>query len=76
VVTLSGIGLSIILGGSVLVEKVFNIPGMGRLSVEAVLGQDYAIIQAFILITAAIVVLVNLLVDISYGWLDPRVRYG
>jgi peptide/nickel transport system permease protein len=76
VVTLSGIGLSIILGGSVLVETVFNIPGMGRLGVEAVQSQDYAIIQAFILITAAIVVLVNLVVDISYGWLDPRVRYG
>jgi peptide/nickel transport system permease protein len=75
VVTLSGIGLSIILGGSVLVETVFNIPGMGRLGVEAVQSQDYAIIQAFILITAVIVVLVNLLVDISYGWLDPRVRY-
>ncbi len=76
VVTLSGIGLSLILGGSVLVETVFNIPGMGRLGVEAVLSQDYAIIQAIILLTAGIVVLVNLLVDISYGWLDPRIRYG
>ena len=76
VVTLSGIGLSMILGGSVLVETVFNIPGMGRLGVEAVLSQDYAIIQAIILITAVMIVMVNLLVDISYGWLDPRIRYG
>jgi peptide/nickel transport system permease protein len=76
VVTLAGIGLSIILGGSVLVETVFNIPGMGRLAVDAVQSQDYAIIQAFILIMASVVVLVNLVVDISYGWLDPRVRYG
>jgi peptide/nickel transport system permease protein len=75
VVTLAGIGLSIILGGSVLVETVFNIPGMGRLAVNAVQSQDYAIIQAFILITASIVVMANLVVDISYGWLDPRVRY-
>jgi peptide/nickel transport system permease protein len=76
VVTLSGIGLSHILGGSVLVETVFNIPGMGRLGVEAVLSQDYAIVQAIILITALMVVLANLIVDISYGWLDPRIRYN
>jgi peptide/nickel transport system permease protein len=76
VVTLSGVGLGYILSGQVLVETVFNIPGMGRLGVDAVLSQDYAVIQAIILITAVLVVLVNLLVDISYGWLDPRVRYG
>jgi len=76
VVTLAGVGLSLILGGSVLVETVFNIPGMGRLGVEAVFSQDYAIIQAIVLITAVIITTVNLLVDISYGWLDPRVRYG
>ena len=76
VVTLSGIGLSHILGGSVLVETVFNIPGMGRLSVEAVLSQDYAIVQAIILLTGFMVVAANLIVDISYGWLDPRIRYN
>ncbi len=76
VVTLAGAGFSLILGGSVLVETVFNIPGMGRLGVDAVFSQDYAIIQAIVLITAVIITLVNLLVDISYGWLDPRVRYS
>ncbi len=76
VVTLAGTGFSYILGGSVLVETVFNIPGMGRLGVDAVFSQDYAIIQAIVLITAVVITLVNLLVDISYGWLDPRVRYG
>ena len=76
VVTLSGIGLSHILGGSVLVETVFNIPGMGRLGVEAVLSQDYAIVQAIILLTGFMVVIANLIVDISYGWLDPRIRYN
>jgi peptide/nickel transport system permease protein len=65
-----------ILGGSVIVETVFNIPGMGRLGVDAVFSQDYAIIQAIVLITAVIITLVNLVVDISYGWLDPRVRYS
>lgn len=75
VVTLTGIGLSHILGGSVLVETVFNIPGMGRLGVEAVLSQDYAIVQAIILLTGCMVVITNLIVDISYGWLDPRIRY-
>ncbi len=76
VVTLSGIGLSYILGGSVLIETVFNIPGMGRLGVEAIQSQDYSIIQAIVLFTAVMVVLVNFLVDITYGWLDPRIRYG
>jgi peptide/nickel transport system permease protein len=76
VITLSGIGLSYILGGSVLIETVFNIPGMGRLGVEAIQSQDYSIVQAIILITAAMVVIVNLLVDIAYGWLDPRIRYS
>jgi peptide/nickel transport system permease protein len=76
VITLTGIGLSHILGGSVLIETVFNIPGMGRLGVEAIQSQDYAIIQAIILFTAVMVVLVNLIVDITYGWLDPRIRYS
>jgi peptide/nickel transport system permease protein len=76
VITLKGMTLSNILGGSVLIETVFNIPGMGRLSVEAVLSKDYAIIQAVVLLTAIMVVLANLAVDISYGWLDPRIRYG
>lgn len=75
VITLVGIGLSYILGGQVLIETVFNIPGMGRLAVEAIQGQDYSVIQAIILFTAVTVVLVNLIVDIAYGWLDPRIRY-
>ena len=76
IVTLSGIGLSYILGGSVLIETVYNIPGMGRLGVEAIQSQDYAIVQAIVLLTACMVVAVNLLVDITYGWLDPRIRYS
>jgi peptide/nickel transport system permease protein len=76
VITLAGIGVGTILGGSVLVETVFAIPGMGRLLVTSIFGQDYVVVQSITLIIAVVVLLVNLLVDISYGWLDPRIRYG
>jgi peptide/nickel transport system permease protein len=76
VVTLSGLGLSNILGGSVLIETVFNIPGMGRQLISAVFGHDYPVVQGFILIIAVFVLFINLVVDMSYGWLDPRIRYG
>jgi peptide/nickel transport system permease protein len=75
VVTLSGMGVGGILGGAVLIEQVFNIPGMGRLAVTSVMNQDYPYVQAIALIMAASIVFSNLLVDISYGWLDPRVHY-
>jgi peptide/nickel transport system permease protein len=75
VVTLFGISFKNIVGGSVLVETVFNIPGLGRLAVDAVTSRDYPTVQAFIVYIAAIVVFTNLLVDLSYGWLDPRIRY-
>jgi peptide/nickel transport system permease protein len=74
-VTLMGIHIGQILGGSVLIETVFNIPGIGRLAVDAVLGRDYAIIQAIIILMAFMVIMANLLVDISYGWLNPRMHY-
>jgi peptide/nickel transport system permease protein len=75
VVTLSGMGVGTILGGAVLIEQVFNIPGMGRLAVTSVMNQDYPYVQAIALIMAISIVFSNLLVDISYGWLDPRVHY-
>jgi peptide/nickel transport system permease protein len=75
VITLSGMSVGGILGGSVLVEQVYNIPGMGRLAVTSVMNQDYPYVQAIALIMAISIVLSNLLVDISYGWLDPRVHY-
>ena len=58
-----------------MVETVFGIPGMGKLLVNAMLSQDYTIVQGIILIIAATVALINLLVDIIYGWLDPRIQY-
>jgi peptide/nickel transport system permease protein len=76
IVTQMGLQVGIIIGGSVLIESVFSIPGMGRLMTQAVFGHDYQIVQSGVLIISAVVVLTNLLVDISYGWLDPRIRYG
>jgi peptide/nickel transport system permease protein len=76
IITLMGVGFSHILGGSVLIETEFNIPGMGRLAVSALLSQDYAIVQAIALISALIVAFSNFSVDIIYGWLDPRIRYN
>jgi peptide/nickel transport system permease protein len=75
VVVMAGLGLSGIIGGSVLVETVFNIPGMGRLAVTAMLSQDYPVTQGVMLFFAAMVLVTNLIVDLSYGWLDPRVQY-
>lgn len=75
VVTLKGMGFAYIVGGSVFVETVFNINGIGRLAAQAVKLQDYVIVQAICLLTALVVVVTNLIVDISYGLLDPRVRY-
>jgi peptide/nickel transport system permease protein len=74
VVTLSGIQIGTILGGAVLIETVFNISGMGRLAVDALFSLDYSVVQAVVLLTAMMIVLTNLIVDISYGILDPRIR--
>ncbi|MFC1533014.1 ABC transporter permease [Thermodesulfobacteriota bacterium] len=75
VVTLLGLRLRSLIGGSVLIETVFNIPGMGRLLVRGAFDKDFLIVQAGVLVTALVVCLANLIVDISYGWLDPRIRY-
>lgn len=75
VITLLGVGIRNLIGGSIIVETVFNITGMGRLAVQGVLSKDYAIVQGVVLVIVVGVVLVNLLVDISYSWLDPRIRY-
>lgn len=74
VVTMGGMQLGTILGGSVIVEQIFVIPGMGLMGLRGVLAQDYPSIQGVVLVIAIAVVLANLLVDISYGWFDPRVR--
>jgi peptide/nickel transport system permease protein len=75
VVTLVGMGVSQILGGSVLIETVFAINGIGRLMVNSTFNYDYPYVQAIVLMIAIAIVLANLLVDLSYVWIDPRVRY-
>ncbi len=76
VITLLGIGLGMVFAGSVFVETIFAINGIGRLLVTSIFAQDYVVIQSSSLVIALIIILSNLLVDISYGWLDPRIRYG
>ena len=75
IVTVIGIGIALLISGVVITETVFNIPGLGRLTVDAVLKRDYPIVQGLILVFAAAKVLVNLIIDISYAFLDPRIRY-
>ena len=75
IVTIIGIGVASLIAGVVVTETVFAIPGLGRLTVDAILRRDYPIIQGLILIFSAAYVLINLLIDISYTFLDPRIRY-
>jgi peptide/nickel transport system permease protein len=75
VVTVIGQQFSVLLGGTVIVEFVFLQPGVGSLMLEAVLLRDYTLIQGAVLFFAAVIVVANLLVDLSYAWLDPRIRY-
>jgi peptide/nickel transport system permease protein len=75
VVTVIGITTAILIGGAVVTEIVFNIPGLGRLIISAVLRRDYPVVQGVILVTATAYVLINLAVDILYVFIDPRIRY-
>ncbi|MEW6265127.1 MAG: ABC transporter permease [Thermodesulfobacteriota bacterium] len=75
IVTVIGLGFALLIGGVVITESVFNIPGLGRLVVDSVLARDYPVIQGIILLFSGVYLLVNLLVDISYTLLDPRIRY-
>lgn len=75
IITIIGIGFALIISGVVVTETVFNLPGLGRLTVDAVLARDYPVIQAVILLSSLIYVIINLLIDIAYVLLDPRIRY-
>ena len=75
IVTVIGIGVALLISGVVVTETVFAIPGLGRLTVDAILRRDYPIIQGMILIFSGAYVLINLIVDLSYAALDPRIRY-
>ena len=75
VITVIGITTALALGGSVVMERVFSMPGLGSFILEGMLARDFPIVQSITLFFAISVVFVNLLIDISYGWFDPRVRY-
>ncbi|GAB5374315.1 MAG: ABC transporter permease [Acuticoccus sp.] len=75
IVTVIGIGVALLIGGVVITETVFNIPGMGRLVVDAIAKRDYPIIQGCVLMFSGVYVIVNLIVDILYTFIDPRIRY-
>jgi peptide/nickel transport system permease protein len=75
VITVIGTGFALLISGVVVTESVFNIPGIGRLTVDAVLARDYPVIQAMILLTSLLYVTINLLIDVAYTLLDPRIRY-
>jgi peptide/nickel transport system permease protein len=75
IVTVIGIGVALLIGGAVVTESVFAIPGLGRLTIDAIVRRDYPVIQGLVVIFSFIYVLVNLLIDLLYTLLDPRIRY-
>ena len=75
IVTVIGIGMALLIGGAVVTESVFAIPGLGRLTVDAILRRDYPVIQGVVLLFSFVYVLVNLLIDLLYTLFDPRIRY-
>jgi peptide/nickel transport system permease protein len=76
VMTIIGGQVIVLLGGSVIVETIFALPGLGRLLIDAINFRDYPLVQVIVLIFAVVVLIVNLLVDLSYAWIDPRIRYS
>jgi peptide/nickel transport system permease protein len=76
VITLIGMGVGGILAGSVLIETVFSISGVGRLLNTSIFGQDYVVVQSITFVISVSILIMNLIVDLSYGWLDPRIRYS
>ena len=69
------IGIALLIGGAVVTESVFAIPGLGRLTIDAILRRDYPVIQGIVLLFSFLYVLVNLMVDVTYTLVDPRIRY-
>jgi peptide/nickel transport system permease protein len=76
VITILGVQFGHLLGGTVLIETIFNMPGLGRLTLDAIVQRDYPQLQADVLVVALMVVVVTLVIDLSYGWLDPRIRHA
>ncbi len=76
VVTLVGLAVPTLLSGTVIIESIFALPGMGQLTLRSITQRDYPVLQAIVLFYSLVVLVSNLVVDIAYGWLDPRIRYG
>lgn len=76
VLTLGSLQVGILLGGSVVIETIFSWPGLGRLMVDSVFTRDFPLVQACVIVTSTIFISINLFVDIAYGYVDPRIRYG
>ncbi len=75
IVTVIGIGIALLIGGAVVTESVFAIPGLGRLTIDAIVRRDYPVIQGIVLMFSFVYVLVNLAIDLLYTLLDPRIQY-
>jgi peptide/nickel transport system permease protein len=76
VVTIAGLRFAGLLGGAVIVETIFAWPGIGKFVLDSIFDRDYPVIQGFVIFMGTVFLLVNLLVDVSYAWLDPRIRLG
>lgn len=76
VITVLGFQMGYLLGGTVVIEEIFALPGMGRLVLQAIFQRDYPVVQGVVLVIALLFVLTNLIVDVLYAWIDPRIRYG
>jgi peptide/nickel transport system permease protein len=75
-ITVIGLEFAFLIGGLVVTEQVFNLNGLGRLFVQAVSRNDFTLIQSIVMLIAVVFILTNLVVDLLYAWLDPRIRYG
>jgi peptide/nickel transport system permease protein len=75
VITIIGLQLPILIGGTVIMESIFSLPGMGRFMIESVNSRDYAVVSGINVMMASVILIANLMVDLTYGWLDPRIRY-
>ena len=76
ILTISGWQFGRLFGGTVIIESIFRVPGIGTLLIETVFQRDFPTIQAIIIVVSVSIVLINLLVDLLYGWMDPRIRYA
>ena len=75
VITIIGMQIPMLIGGAVIIEQIFVLPGMGRLLLDALSQRDYPVVSAVNLVLATFVIVINLLVDLTYGWMDPRIHY-